>query len=84
MAKNESRSMSAELHQGLVDGLYMQLHPNWGGPVSNPPTERYSWPTYARVEQHTTQNVQQVPRVEAKITSVGRHQPSSAWDLIGD
>lgn len=52
MAVNVSRRMRAELEQGLRDGKYMQLNPD-SCCVANPPVERLSWPTYARVERHT-------------------------------
>jgi hypothetical protein len=51
MAVNVSRSMNDELEQGLRDGKYMHLCPDWGV-NSNPPVDRLSWPTYQRVEQH--------------------------------
>jgi hypothetical protein len=43
--------MNQELEQGLKDGKYMHLAPDWGT-NSNPPVERLSWPTYRQVEQH--------------------------------
>lgn len=51
MAVNASRSMNAELEQGVVDGRYIQLHPQWQN-AANPPTERMSWPTYQQAERH--------------------------------
>ena len=49
MAKNESRSLNAELQQGTQDSSYIQVCPNW---VNQPPrTERLSWPSYARAER---------------------------------
>lgn len=52
MAVNNTRSMSAEFHQGYVDPSYMHLTPDRGGVVEHPPVERMSWPTYRQVEQH--------------------------------
>jgi hypothetical protein len=54
MAKNETRSMNAELHQGLIDGRYMQLAPGWSLDQNPPQTERLDWPTYEQVENHRT------------------------------
>lgn len=51
MAVNTSRNMRAELEQGLKDGKYMHIAPDWGV-NSHPPVERLSWPTYRQVEQH--------------------------------
>lgn len=51
MAVNVSRSMRTELEQGLRDGKYMHLSPDWSV-NANPPVERLSWPTYRQVEQH--------------------------------
>lgn len=73
MAVNESRSMNAELQQGLIDGRYIQLAPNWSV-NANPPTERMEWPTYQRAERHRTQNVRQVSSVDNHIVSVARDQ----------
>lgn len=52
MAINASRNMNDELQQGLRDGSYMQVRPDWGGPVSNVEVERLSWPTYKQAELH--------------------------------
>lgn len=52
MAVNNSRNMVDELHQGVIDGSYMQILPDWGGTGVQPEWERMSWPTYQRVEQH--------------------------------
>jgi hypothetical protein len=52
MAKNESRSMGQEFAQGCVDETYIQLTPDRGGVVENPPIERLAWPTYGQAEQH--------------------------------
>jgi hypothetical protein len=43
--------MNDELHQGLRDGKYMHVAPDWGV-NTNAPVERLSWPTYRQVEQH--------------------------------
>jgi hypothetical protein len=50
--KNQERSMGAEFAQGTVDNTYIQLVPNRGGVVENPPYERLTWPSYAQAEQH--------------------------------
>jgi hypothetical protein len=50
MAVNDSRSMTADLHQGVVDSSYMQLTPNRANP-ENPPIERLTWPRYQNVER---------------------------------
>lgn len=52
MAVNVSRSMNEELRQGLRDGKYIHLSPDWGV-NANPPVERLSWPTFQRAERHT-------------------------------
>jgi len=52
MAKNESRSMGGEFAQGVVDNTYIQLTPDRGGVVENPPVDRLAWPSYAQAEQH--------------------------------
>jgi len=51
MAKNQSRSMSAEFLQGEIDRTYIQLTPNRGC-VENPPVERLSWLDYGQCEKH--------------------------------
>lgn len=51
MAVNTSRDMRQELEQGIRDGKYMQLSPDWGV-CANPSVEKLSWPTYQRVERH--------------------------------
>ena len=51
MAKNESRSMSAEFTQGHIDRSYIQLCPD-RGVVENVPVERLSWPTYTHAEMY--------------------------------
>jgi hypothetical protein len=50
--KNQSRSMDAEFAQGTVDETYMQLTPDRGGVVENPPYDRMTWPTYGQAERH--------------------------------
>ena len=52
MAVNESRSMSGEFHQGVVDRTYIQLDPERGGVIAVPQSERLTWPTYRQAEQH--------------------------------
>lgn len=49
---NNERNMRAELEQGVRDGTYMILNPNWSI-NANPDVERMEWPTYQRVERHT-------------------------------
>jgi hypothetical protein len=51
MAVNDSRSMNADFHQGVLDRSYVQLTPDRGS-VEHPPTERMSWPQYHAAEQH--------------------------------
>lgn len=50
--KNQTRSEGAEFAQGVVDNTYIQLTPNRGGVVENPPYERMTWPSYAQAERH--------------------------------
>jgi hypothetical protein len=52
MAVNNSRNMVDELHQGVVDGSYMHVAPDWGGSGVEPRWERLAWPTYQQVESH--------------------------------
>lgn len=80
MAVNVSRSMKAELEQGLRDGKYMHLSPD-SCCVANPPVERLSWPTYARVERHDECDCyEQITPREAGpaggIYTVPEHQPA--------
>jgi hypothetical protein len=49
MAKNQTRSMVAEMHQGSIDNSYIQLAPGRAA-VENPPTERLGWPQYRNAE----------------------------------
>ena len=49
MAVNTSRSMTAELQEGVTDGRYMKLAPNWNTESTAPQFERLDWPGYARV-----------------------------------
>lgn len=49
MAKNQTRHMDGEFHQGVVDRTYIQLCPD-RGVVENPPLERLAWPTYGMAE----------------------------------
>jgi hypothetical protein len=51
MAVNDTRSMTADFHQGGMDETYIQLTPDRGN-VENPPVDRLTWPRYERVEQH--------------------------------
>lgn len=51
MAVNTSRNMREELEQGLRDGKYIHLSPDWGV-NTNPPLDRMSWPTYRQAERH--------------------------------
>ena len=50
MAKNESRSMGVEFHQGSIDCTYIQLAPN-RGVIENPPVDRLEWPSYVNAER---------------------------------
>jgi hypothetical protein len=52
MAVNDSRSMNADFHQGVVDRSYIQLTPDRGGEVENPPIERLAWPHYGSAEKY--------------------------------
>ena len=52
MAINQSRNMTTELEQGIVDASYMHVAPDWGGTGVQPRWERMGWPTYQQVEQH--------------------------------
>jgi hypothetical protein len=49
MAVNDSRSMNADFHQGVIDRSYIQLTPD-RGVVENPPVDRLLWPTYQHAE----------------------------------
>ena len=51
MAVNDSRSMIADFHQGVIDNTYMALVPNRGN-VEIPPRDRMTWPTYLQAEKH--------------------------------
>ena len=52
MAVNDTRSMNLDFNQGCIDRTYIQLTPDRGGVVENPPVDRLEWPTYAHAEQH--------------------------------
>jgi hypothetical protein len=52
MTVNNSRSMGMEFAQGCVDETYIQLTPDRGGVIENPPIERMDWPTYGQAERH--------------------------------
>ena len=64
MAVNDSRSMIADFHQGVIDKTYMQLCPDRGN-IENPPLARMEWPTYDQVEQH-----EDPPFIEAHMRRV--------------
>ena len=51
MAVNSSRSMIADLHEGITDNSYIHLTPNRGN-VENPPLERMTWNIYGQAEKH--------------------------------
>jgi len=51
MAVNDTRSMTADFHQGSVDSTYIQIAPDRAN-VENPPVERLTWPRYRQAEQH--------------------------------
>lgn len=65
MAKNMSRSMSAEFSQGGIDCTYIQLAPN-RGVVEHPPVERLTWPRYTNAERWSVD-----PFIEAHISRAG-------------
>lgn len=48
MAVNESRDMNAELQQGVIDGRYQMLAPNWSLGTTEPEWERLGWPQYGQ------------------------------------
>lgn len=50
MAINESRSMNAELRQGLADGTYKQRVKDRGGSLDQHTDRRYEWPENMRIE----------------------------------
>ena len=52
MAVNQTRNMTAELHQGIEENSYMQLTPNRGGVIEHVPYDRLTWPTYAQALKH--------------------------------
>lgn len=66
MAKNETRSMGAEFAQGTVDSTYIQLTPNRGGVIENPPLERLTWPSYNQCGLHA-----ESPMMEAHMRRAG-------------
>ena len=77
MAKNESRSMGGEFSQGCVDRTYIQLTPDRGGVVENPPYGRMAWPIYAQAEKHldhpfTESHVGRAPLDREHKTARGR------------
>lgn len=73
MAVNTSRSMNAELQQGVIDGGYIQLCPNWST-EANPQDERLAWPTYQQAERHTENSTQKVPSIDNSIVTQARHR----------
>jgi len=48
--------MNEELQQGLIDGRYQMLCPNWSLDTTVPQYERMDWPAYAHVERPTRGN----------------------------
>jgi hypothetical protein len=91
MAINASRNMNAELAQGLRDGSYMQLHPDWGGPIAHSHAERLTWPTYKQAEQHVAGMssdpiTPREPMPNGGIFTIPRHQavlPDRDWEGSG-
>lgn len=61
MAVNRTRDLTEELNLGLTENSYMRLTPNRGGLIEHPRAERLSWPTYARVEMHNEDTMNEVP-----------------------
>ena len=51
---SSSRNMVDELQQGITDGSYMQITPDWGGDGVQPRWERMTWPTFRQVEINGT------------------------------
>lgn len=47
----QNRSMLEDFSQGIVDRSYIQLMPDRGGIIENPPIDRLAWPTYANAER---------------------------------
>ncbi len=66
MAVNDSRSMNADFHQGVIDRSYIQLCPD-RGVVENPPVDRLAWPTYRAAERFIDNS-----HVEAAIVQATR------------
>lgn len=66
MAVNNTRSMNADFHQGIIDRSYIQLTPD-RGEVENPPVERLLWPTYAHAEMYADDS-----HIEAEIVRASR------------
>ena len=67
MAVNSERSMNADFHQGVIDRSYIQLTPDRGGVVENPPIDRLGWPTYRQAELHDDNS-----HIEAAIVQATR------------
>ena len=78
MAVNDSRSMIADFHQGVIDNTYMQLCPNKGN-VENPPLARMDWPTYAQVEQH-----EDPPFIEAHMRRMPLPKERRGAETLGE
>lgn len=53
MAKNQSRFMTGEFHQGVIDNTYIRLTPDRAA-VENVPVERLAWPQYTNAEKWWT------------------------------
>lgn len=78
MAKNTSRNMLDELEWGINDGTYMVLHPNWGGPMREPRTERMGWPNYRLAKRDVPRKniADTVPMQSNEIYTVPRNHPA--------
>lgn len=77
MAVNNSRNMGESLIQGMRDGRYMQLNPDWDGPLSDYHAERTSWPTYQSVERHLPdRNITKRPSINTQTFTEPRHRPA--------
>jgi hypothetical protein len=66
MAKNETRSMTADFAQGTVDETYISVAPDRGGVIDHYPYDRLTWPTYMQAERHIDP-----PFMEAHIRRAG-------------
>lgn len=74
MAVNTSRSMIAELQEGVTDGRYMKLAPNWNTESTAPQFERLDWPGYGRVERHEANAGWLVSSPEASAVMDAKHR----------